>query len=335
MDKNNQLHRIGTVSDLSGVPIATLRIWENNYDAFHPSEMVGAQRLYDDDTIIRAGLFKQLTDNGQDIEKIAHLTSGELNRLLRLGKTESVEKPITQKEKCIVVTTVGQLLTHRIKSDRLQKIMGAHPVEVNQSFADMEEALSNGLQQPCDILLIKMNSLHSFTQSAIFRLIEKHKPNHIILLYRLGTEKVITDLLNTGIILAQDPITDLDLANLVYNATAIERSTSWAAHIWNDASIPDRKYSDDVLEKVADFKTSILCECPKHVATLISQLSVFEEYSKSCSNKNDADAQMHEYLSTVAGTARALFEKALERLAVHEHIPLEVSSSANKKFETH
>ncbi|MGV0960348.1 MAG: MerR family transcriptional regulator [Limnohabitans sp.] len=48
----------------------------------------------------------------------------------------------------------------------------------------------------------------------------------------------------------------------------------------------------------------------------------FEQYSQECLNKSAADAHLHAYLSSVSGSARALFEKALEMVAQHENIPL-------------
>jgi hypothetical protein len=65
-----------------------------------------------------------------------------------------------------------------------------------------------------------------------------------------------------------------------------------------------------------------LCECPRHVAELIFQLNSFEKYSADCLNSSKDDAKLHAYLSAVSGTARALFEEALERVAKEEGIDL-------------
>jgi predicted metal-dependent enzyme (double-stranded beta helix superfamily) len=58
------------------------------------------------------------------------------------------------------------------------------------------------------------------------------------------------------------------------------------------------------------------------VAELLMQLSSFESYSAECAHRDPADAALHSYLGQVAGTARALFESALERLAVQEGLTL-------------
>jgi hypothetical protein len=77
-----------------------------------------------------------------------------------------------------------------------------------------------------------------------------------------------------------------------------------------------------VLQRVAAISTQVLCECPRHVAELISQLSSFEKYSNECLNSSVNDAKLHAYLSAVSGTARALFEEALQRVALQEGIDL-------------
>jgi hypothetical protein len=58
------------------------------------------------------------------------------------------------------------------------------------------------------------------------------------------------------------------------------------------------------------------------LAQLLLQVSYFEKYSGECANRSSADAQLHAYLQQVAGTARMLFEKALERVAIAEGLPL-------------
>jgi hypothetical protein len=58
------------------------------------------------------------------------------------------------------------------------------------------------------------------------------------------------------------------------------------------------------------------------LAELLLQVSHFETYSGECANRSTADAQLHGYLQQVAGTARMLFEKALEQVALAEGLPL-------------
>ena len=52
------------------------------------------------------------------------------------------------------------------------------------------------------------------------------------------------------------------------------------------------------------------------------QLSNFEAYSADCESRSPEDAELHAYLQRVAGASRALFEVALERIAIQEGLML-------------
>ena len=80
---------------------------------------------------------------------------------------------------------------------------------------------------------------------------------------------------------------------------------------------------DATLARMAGMSSSMLCECPRHVAEIIAQLVSFEQYSQECLNKTSEDARLHAYLHSVSGSARALFEHALQMLAEHEGLALQ------------
>jgi hypothetical protein len=101
---------------------------------------------------------------------------------------------------------------------------------------------------------------------------------------------------------------------------------SSSARLTPGTLIPNRKYDDIELMRVARISSNVLCECPKHVAEIITLLASFEQYSRECLNKSKEDAHLHSYLSTVSGSARALFESALEMVAKHEGIQLREGS---------
>ena len=60
----------------------------------------------------------------------------------------------------------------------------------------------------------------------------------------------------------------------------------------------------------------------RELAELIAQLANFEQYSQECLNNSEEDAHLHAQLSAISGTARSLFERALEMVADHEGIDL-------------
>jgi hypothetical protein len=86
--------------------------------------------------------------------------------------------------------------------------------------------------------------------------------------------------------------------------------------------IPGRRFDDGTLIDMAGLSSTIGCECPRHVAELLMQLTQFEAYCADCRSRSPADAQLHAYLGRVSGLARSLFERSLERVALHEGLIL-------------
>lgn len=83
-----------------------------------------------------------------------------------------------------------------------------------------------------------------------------------------------------------------------------------------------RRYDDATLAEIAGLSSTIACECPKHVADLLIQLTQFEAYSAQCVHRSPADAELHGHLQQISGRARALLEGALERVVLHEGLVL-------------
>ena len=86
--------------------------------------------------------------------------------------------------------------------------------------------------------------------------------------------------------------------------------------------LPPHRFSRRVLADVAMLSPALACECPRHVAQILIELSDFESYSADCENTKPDDAVVHRMLRRTAATARSLFENALVDLASHEDIDL-------------
>jgi hypothetical protein len=82
------------------------------------------------------------------------------------------------------------------------------------------------------------------------------------------------------------------------------------------------RYSPEALGKLLEVSSAVQCECPNHLSQLVSSLQAFEEYSKHCENRNEADRQVHAMLYRYTAAARAVMEEALAALVKHENIQL-------------
>jgi hypothetical protein len=85
---------------------------------------------------------------------------------------------------------------------------------------------------------------------------------------------------------------------------------------------PPRRFDDKSLARLATISSAVKCECPRHLAELLTSLSAFEKYSIECESRSDKDAALHAYLNASASRARHAIETALTRVIEAENIEL-------------
>jgi len=316
------LHKIGAVSSLSGVPTPTLRVWEMRYETFQPQKTESKHRLYTDDDVLKATVLKRLTDQGHSISSIAQLSSIELNRLLQQQQETNHRKASADlKNQTVSIAVIGLPLAAKIESKKFTFSFNNQAIRITDIFSTVQQALTGTFQKNPQILLIQTNSLHSGVQVDIHRLAQINNALQVIVLYNYGQEPIIESMKRCGMIVRREPISDSDLAELIKSVLLVDNE-SIPSILSAGMLIPPRKYDDIELMRVASISTNVLCECPKHVSEIITQLASFEQYSHECLNNSTEDAHLHAYLSSVSGSARALFESALEMVAKHEGIKL-------------
>jgi MerR family transcriptional regulator, light-induced transcriptional regulator len=313
------LYRIGAVSKATGIPVSTLRIWETRYGAFQPIKTEGKQRLYEEHDVTKALLFKQLCNEGHAISAIANLDIVQLRRMRNLQAAQVSQSTNTAHPLTLAIVGLG--LANRIESKRFNAGLKTNTLKVTDVFTDLAAAEGAAMTEAPHVLLVKVNSLHADVHASIKALVDKHKFAQTIVLYNFAPEAVVQAMKFSGIHVRREPVSDLLLSLLfVDQSRAHEFGT-------NGVVIASRKYSDQTLSRVAGISTNVLCECPRHVAELIAQLASFEEYSQTCLHQNASDAHLHAYLCSISGSARSLFENALEKIAEHEGIDLRETST--------
>jgi hypothetical protein len=80
------------------------------------------------------------------------------------------------------------------------------------------------------------------------------------------------------------------------------------------------RFSPSQLAKLESISTTVKCECPQHISTILSSLVYFEAYCRECENRSDTDAEVHHMLYQRTARARMLLEDGLERLLEHEDL---------------
>jgi DNA-binding transcriptional MerR regulator len=355
-------HRSGAVAHMLGMPVATLRVWERRYGVTQPALSPSGQRLYSAADVQRLALLKRLTDLGHAIGSLARLDMAQLQQVAdtHAGAAETAAPRLVPPAPLLAVAqaraagaalidttapsrpwrlaVVGPLLAARLQRRALQQALStpAGPAELVASFADLA-ALAAPPAPPDDVvdaLLLHLPRLHADTPAALQAALRSAPPAlraaPCVVLYRFGPESVCTALAAQGVALLREPQPDVTLGpwlrGLLQAAAVAPASTAAALPAEDDAPVPPRRWDDATLAAVAGASPTLACECPRHVAELLMQLSHFEAYSAECLNLDPADAELHAYLQRVAAGARARFEAALERVARHEGLPLPAAS---------
>jgi DNA-binding transcriptional MerR regulator len=311
--------RIGAVSKTTGIPVSTLRIWETRYGAFNPVKTEGKQRLFDEHDVSKAILLKQLSGEGHAISAIANLDLAQLRRMSNLQ--HSTPHKLAKNDEPLCLAIVGLGMANRIESKKFTLGFRQVSIKVTDVLADLETAKTAQLSKQSQVLLVKVSTLQPTVHATLQALIQKHKFAQTIVIYNFAPESVVQAMKFSGLMVRREPISDSELAELLQSVLFVDSARAQEFGT-SGTVISSRKYSDETLARVAGISTNVLCECPRHVAELIAQLASFEEYCQECLNRNADDAHLHAYLRSISGSARSLFENALEKIAQHEGIDL-------------
>ncbi len=350
------LHRSGAVARMLRMPVATLRVWERRYALTNTAVSPGGQRLYSSDDVRRLTLLKQLTELGHAVGSLAPLDMASLQRVAsthaqalaatqtgRHADSASTRAPGALQPWRLVL--VGKALGARLQRPALLRHLG-RPVELLGPFDDVARAATALAAQPdgrpADAWLLHEPQLHAgwlaAVEAAAPALVRERTgvsaPVPVAVFYGFAGDAVCEALAAKGVALLREPQPDVALAQWLRHwaqASAVPasrpaRSIQPGTDTDTADPIAPRRWDDAALSDFASLSTSVACECPRHVAELLMQLSCFEAYSAECEHRSPADAELHAFLGRVAADARAGFEAALAHVALHEGLLLPPST---------
>ena len=311
------------------MPVATLRVWERRYRVTQPELSPSGQRLYSADDVRRLALLKQLTELGHAIGSLAPLDMAQLQQVASthahaLLATQKRERPDAALSPAVWrVAVIGAALGIRLRRPALLRRLG-RPVVLLGPFADAAQAAAALEGSAIDALLIHEPQLHEGWLASFHAAAPALAAVPKAVLYGFAAESVCDALATAGMALLREPQTDTVLAQWLRGLCTAATVSMSAAH---DLALPTgpvapRRWNDAALADFAGLSSTIACECPRHVAELLMQLSHFEAYSAECEHRSPADAELHTYLRQVAAASRARFEAALEHVALHEGLIL-------------
>ena len=280
-------------------------------------------RLYSAEDVSRLTLMKQLVTLGSPIGSIASLSLAELRdmRSAANAASQGVSAGAAGALPLIRVALVGETLTAQTARDwALHSTLEL--VATCANAADAAEVLRG---VAADVLVMEVPTLHAEAVPAVDALVHALGARQAVVEYRFGPAAVVGALRDRGHKVARAPLEPDALERLCREAisAAVIHTASGSSPLPLEV-IPDRRFDDESLARLAQSLTTLYCECPHHVVELLLSLGTFERYSAECANRCPADAVLHRYLQRVAGSARVLFEDALVRIARAEGLALPV-----------
>ena len=295
------LMRSGTAARLAGLSPSTLRIWEHRYGVVAPPRSASGQRTYSMKDIERLRLIKRLTLEGHAIGTLAHL---DVDALVALSAGSQMPSVGSQR-----VLVVGHGAARKLDG-RLRPA----PAHVFDDLDHVEREVARA--GAADVLVIHMSSLHASMTERVLALRSNLPAPHVIVVYSFGAEPVADVLRAAGVTVRREPVAGKELASLIVASRPIVSAVA------SPTPTNHRRYSDAELISLTEMPSMVACECPRHLAEIVTLLVGFETYSTECASRNQNDAALHRHLHEVTSAARTMLEQALARVVMEEGLVL-------------
>ena len=172
-----------------------------------------------------------------------------------------------------------------------------------------------------DVLLANINHLGEDPAKAMDDLVELTGAELGIALYAFAKRALLDAIASPRVRTLRSPL-NLPILRCQLMGIIARNLLSTANASSSGIGVTPPRYSRAQLGKLQQVQSAVDCECPNHLSVLLQNLSDFETYSKNCENKNEADAAVHRALYHYTARARALIERAMDEILVHENIQL-------------
>ena len=193
------------------------------------------------------------------------------------------------------------------------------------TFSDWRTVEAEIAKARPDLLVLEQPSIHVETADELQRVVRSTGAQQVLVVYQFGSEAALRALESNSVTPVKGPLgpTQLQLALRLATAKSEtarepERSKRFIAGV--DTRPPPARFDPTTIARIAAQSRVVHCECPQHLATLISSLLAFEAYCRECEHRSEEDAALHAALERSTGHARSTLEDALEYLLQVENI---------------
>ncbi|TDP85851.1 MerR-like DNA binding protein [Aquabacterium commune] len=329
VDAGMPRYRSSAAARMVNIPVATLRVWERRYNVVGPTQAPSGHRLYSSQDVRRLVLIKQLVNKGHAIGMLARVETPRLQDLVNEAEqTESVLArgiPLPAGAPARASSASGSPVVRLLLvgtgasarwGDALRGIEGLQVVGSVDDSAVSELALQ---QVQADMVLADLGAVHMESVDWLSRMVRTVGARQMIVIYGFANTQVQEALRARAAVLRRSPLAPDEFRQTVLETVRGWRSVSQALLSLPDPAPAPRFDTSDLVALTAAMP-KVACECPKHMAELITMLGQFEAYSADCESRQPADVALHAYLYRVAGHARALMEEALATVAQAEGV---------------
>lgn len=330
IDAEKEFFEISAVARLTGISPHVLRVWERRYDVVSPERSETKRRQYSQTDIQRLSLLKTLVDNGHSIGTIADLSMAQLeervsNVLEKRISDDELEDfaPVGVCRICVVGTILKEAVREAADASPALGVVAEF-----RALSEIGPALRRGA---AELLVIERDSLFPEDIEEIQSALETHGMRRAIVVYRFAKDSVVDPLDIKQITALRAPVdaSEIQLAciadiQLALRSGRMEHASVLHGDFTADPGeqIPPRAFSKEQLVRIGKISSVVQCECPKHLAGILTSLAAFEDYSAQCESRNPEDAEMHAFLHRATATCRSQMEHALSRLMEEEGISI-------------
>ena len=333
---------------MTGIAVATLRVWERRYRVVAPPQSASGHRLYSSAHVRRLSLIRALIDRGHAIGTLAGMSDATLQGLLMattpadLSPTES-GRPEHQEwadggpvgsgdpvasAKDLVLWALGRTLPAAV-AEQAGRLPGTPRLQAWSELVQAEQEVERDphafSKRALDVLAVELDTLNAPQADRLLALRSRVSARQTLVVYGFGADVVVQRLRRQGITVWRGPLGRAEMGLLMRTVLGVAISYTAATSASPDAP----RLSPDALALAARSTSRVLCECPRHLAELIQLLGDFEDYSDQCAVDSPADRQLHDDLGSAARHARGQFEQALRKLAAEEGWALAPTPGAN------
>jgi hypothetical protein len=222
---------------------------------------------------------------------------------------------------------------------------------------DLERFLALSHDEPVDVLVARLSLLGGTPRDNLRRCIEVTRAQSVVVVYEFATHKTLAKLSQLGARLVQGPVRVATLRQAIVEQLAFERaaaaggtgpgftpmgqapaslapvslapvslapmglaSMGVASSVLLGEDPRPPRFTDEELGRLRETRTGLDCECPNHLAVLVSALISYERYSADCLSRDAEDAALHRAMGDGTARARQILEELLVRVCEQDGI---------------